>query len=260
MNVWGEGIRPAARALAKAFWPGPLTLILNKQPWVSPVITGGRDTIGLRVPDHPLTLQVLSRFTQARLPAAAGIVAPSANRSGGVSPTTAAHVLDELGKTGIRVLDGGACALGIESTIVDCSSDVAKILRVGAISAEDVARIAGEVLGPEALASDGPRYSPRTPIEVVPPEAFSGVVNRYLNAGRRLAVLALSAPAPAQAGQGVHWRTAPDDAARYAREFYANLRALDALQLDLILVEAPPSGPEWLVVGDRLKRAGSSTT
>jgi len=133
---WAAHIPKDAIALARAFWPGPLTLILKRTPDVPDEVTGGQDTVGLRVPSHPVALALLQVFDS-------GIAAPSANRFGRISPTTAAHVHEELGDRVAMILDGGPCAVGIESTILDFSRDVPEILRPGAITAEDIARIIG---------------------------------------------------------------------------------------------------------------------
>jgi L-threonylcarbamoyladenylate synthase len=268
LDQWAENIPQAARDLAAAFWPGPLTLILKKQPWVPSVVTGGQDTVGLRVPAHPLTLELLAAFAAARAPEAAGIAAPSANRFGRVSPTTAAHVREELGDKVSLVLDGGPCVVGIESTIVDFSRGVPEILRPGAISPDDIARVSGvlpRVRGrakeaattvPRVSGSLAAHYAPLTPLRQVESGALAGEVERLAHAGRRVAVLAHSACAPCDANPAVsHWRTAASEPATYARELYANLRALDALGAEIILVEEVPRDPSWQAVADRLGRA-----
>jgi L-threonylcarbamoyladenylate synthase len=274
---WAAEVPPAARELAAALWPGPLTLILKKQDWVPQVVTGGQDTVGLRVPAHPLALALLAAFAAARANAPAGIAAPSANRYGRVSPTTAAHVHEEFGefgKSGEKVsliLDGGPCEVGIESTIVDFSRATPEILRPGAITADDIARITGVLPRLRGQADDGaasdpaPRvpgalaahYAPRTPLRLADSAVFAAELVRLARAGRRVAALAHSAAAPASVS--FDWRAAPAEPAAYARQLYASLRALDTLGADLILVETPPALPAWRAIADRLRRAASGT-
>ena len=270
---WAEDVPQAAWDLGAAFWPGPLTMILKKQPWVPLAVTGGQDTVGLRVPAHPLMLELLAAFAAVRTPAAAGIAAPSANRFGRVSPTTAAHVREELGDKVSIVLDGGPCTVGIESTIVDFSRGVPEILRPGAISPDDIAcvigvlphvrgRAEGEVPVPRVSGSLAAHYAPLTPLRQVGSGALVGEVARLVRAGRRVAVLAYSGCAPLGANPALHWQTMTPEPVAYARELYANLRALDALGAEVILVEEVPSATNWQAVADRLNRAaaGSGTS
>ncbi len=251
--LWARDIPKDAIALARAFWPGPLTLILKKEEGVPDLVTGGQDTVGLRVPDHPLALQLLRAF-------GSGIAAPSANRFGRISPTTAEHVREELGERVALILDGGACQVGLESTILDLSRDVPVILRPGAIGADDIARVIGRrprLRGEEAQADAGaPRvsgalaahYAPRTPLEVV------AAAELAVRARAGDAVLARH-PRPVDLPAGVAWIEAPADPASYGHELYARLRALDAAACTRILVESPPPGAAWSAVADRLGRA-----
>jgi L-threonylcarbamoyladenylate synthase len=271
---WAQHVPQAAWDLAAAFWPGPLTLILKKQPWVPLAVTGGQDTVGLRVPAHPLALELLAAFAAACAPA--GVAAPSANRFGRVSPTTAAHVREELGDQVSLILDGGPCAVGIESTIVDFSRSAPEILRPGAIGPGDIARVTGVLPCMRGGAGDGadaggarsaplprPRvsgslaahYAPLTPLRRVESGALAGEVARLVRAGRRVAVLAYSGCAPCGASPVCCWQAATPEPAAYARAFYANLRALDALGAEVILVEEVPPGPAWQAIADRLSRA-----
>ena len=172
LTTWARDIPKDAIALARAFWPGPLTLILKKEEGVPDIVTGGQDTVGLRVPNHPIALQLLRAF-------GSGLAAPSANRFGRISPTTAEHVRQELGDRVPLILDGGPCQVGLESTILDLSRGVPVILRPGAIGADDIARVIGRrprLRDEDAKAStDAPRvsgalaahYAPRTPLELV---------------------------------------------------------------------------------------------
>ncbi|MDR1228867.1 MAG: threonylcarbamoyl-AMP synthase [Azoarcus sp.] len=265
---WAAEIPRAARDLAATFWPGPLTLILKKQDWVPLAVTGGQDTVGLRVPAHPLALELLAAFAAARAPAPAGIAAPSANRYGRVSPTTAAHVHEELDGKVALILDGGPCEVGIESTIVDFSRAAPEILRPGTITADDIAHATGvlprlrddradkeaTIAAPRVSGSPAAHYAPRTPLRLMDSGRLAAEFVRLARAGQRVAVLAYSA-APRDAGLSPGWRAAPLEPTAYARQFYANLRALDALDADLILVENPPALPAWRAIADRLRRA-----
>ncbi|HEY5290991.1 MAG TPA: L-threonylcarbamoyladenylate synthase, partial [Burkholderiales bacterium] len=174
LPLWAGEIPAAAHKLAAAFWPGPLTLILKRAAGVSDCVTGGQDTVGLRIPGHPVALELLQAFAGAEGGRAfSGIAAPSANRFGRISPTTAAHVRAELGAAVEWVLDGGECGVGIESTIVDLSRGRAVLLRPGQITPAQIAAVLGdEVAQPDAAAprvpgAQGSHYAPRTPLHLV---------------------------------------------------------------------------------------------
>jgi L-threonylcarbamoyladenylate synthase len=262
LGRWARDIPAQARLLAEAFWPGPLTLILKRQPDVPDIITGGQDTVGLRVPNHPVALALLAAFD-------GGIAAPSANKFGRISPTTTQHVRDDLGNAVPLILDGGPCQVGIESTIVDLTEERAIILRPGMISAADI----GRILGRNPLAADDPlappaltrasgtleaHYAPRTPLVLMPDDSLPIALRNAIVQKERIAVLAMH-PAPFDLA-GVHWHVVPAEPAGYAHELYARLRALDALGCDRIVVQKPV-GQAWQAVLDRLKRAavGSGT-
>jgi L-threonylcarbamoyladenylate synthase len=251
LDDWAVDVPEDARRLAAAFWPGPLTLILRKAQHVLPIVTGGQDTVGLRCPSHPVAQSLLRGFARS---GSGGVAAPSANRFGHVSPTTAQHVRDEFGED-LLVIDGGACEVGLESTIVDLSRGVPVLLRPGAISRQQLARVLG--LAPRDRDADAPRasgtlaahYAPGTPLRLV-----DGTALRAALAGPgRFAVLAFRQPVP---GVGA-FITAPAESSRYAHDLYANLRALDAARAEAILVETPPADPEWEAVNDRLARAAA---
>ncbi len=255
IDRWAVDVPLAARKLAAAFWPGPLTLILKRHPDVPDAVTGGQDTVGLRVPNHPLALQLLREF-------AGGVAGPSANRFGHVSPTTAAHVRAEFGEAVAMVLDGGPCRVGIESTILDLSGDEARILRPGMLDAADIGAVIGHLpaFGPTA---DAPRvsgslemhYAPRTRLQLVPAAGIAALVRGALDAGERVAVLA---PAEiAFAHERLFWTRANPDVKGYAQELYAALRSMDALGCDRILVARPPADDTWRAVADRLRRAAA---
>jgi L-threonylcarbamoyladenylate synthase len=247
---WASEIPDSARKLAEAFWPGPLTLILMKTAAVDDVVTGGQDTVGLRVPGHPVALKLLERLGK-------GIAAPSANRFGHISPTTADHVLAEFEHHGTvaAVIDGGPCEVGVESTIVDCTGTLPRILRPGMIGVDRIAEVlgmrpevAGDREGPRASGRLASHYAPKTKLELVSIEALG-------RPDPGAAVLALaSTPDP---GGFRAWRTLPDDPALYARGLYAALRALDACGATRILVQHPPQSASWVAVIDRLRRAAA---
>lgn len=248
LRLWASEVPETARSLAAAFWPGPLTLILKRSSTVNDLITGGQDTVGLRVPSHPLAQSLLRVF-------GGGIAAPSANRFGRISPTTAEHVRAELGDRVDLVLDGGASDVGIESTIVDVSGDVPALLRPGMIAIAQLEAVLGRVVvqssgsSPRASGMLEAHYAPATPLELLDGDAIDRVVPRP---GERVAVLARR---PASTNSVDAWVEAPADPHGYAHELYQNLRALDAGGFSRILVESLPHMPEWLAVRDRLTRA-----
>jgi L-threonylcarbamoyladenylate synthase len=264
VDAWAREVPQAARALAAAFWPGPLTLILKRSQKVSAAVSGGQDTVGLRVPDQPLARALLRQFAGADDCAEpGGIAAPSANRFGRISPTSAAHVRAEFGDVVPLVLDGGPCAVGIESTIVDLSRGTPVILRPGAIATAEIGRVLGVVPRERGEQSDteSPRvsgslaahYAPRTPLKLVAGEHLAEAVSAQLVAGRRVVVLARHA-AP-MTDSRLRWRHLPPNAAGFAHDLYAELRLADAADADVILVEIPPDSVDWLAVADRLGRA-----
>ncbi len=252
---WADPVPPVARQLAAAFWPGPLTLILPRAAGVTDAVTGGQRSVGVRVPGHPLALELLAAF-------GSGIAAPSANRFGRISPTTAQHVRDELGEAVALVLDGGPCEVGIESTILDLSGDTPSILRPGHISAEAIADVIG-ILPARHAGAGAPRvsgsleahYAPRTPMQLVAADGLLPAVRHALAAGERVAVLACLAPAIT--GERIAWRAIPADPEAYARALYASLRWLDGLGCQRLVVEQPPQTAPWIAVQDRLQRAAA---
>ena len=256
LSQWAHEVPDAAKKLAAAFWPGPLTMILRKAASVNTAVTGGQDTVGLRCPSHPVAQALLAEFASS---GSGAIAAPSANKFGHVSPTTAQHVRDEFG-TGLLVLDGGACEVGIESTIVDLSRGHAVLLRPGAVSREQIAATLGELpwsrddAAPRVSGSLAAHYAPRTPMELVDEAALEPRVRAAVAQGARVAVLARG---EARASAATLWRCAPENAGPYAHDLYANLRTLDASGAGLILVEAPPGDATWEAVNDRLARAAA---
>ena len=256
LDVYAEAVTDAARALASACWPGPLTLVVRLRAGViAPEVTGGRATVALRVPDHPVAHALLSAF-------GGGVAAPSANRFGRVSPTTAAHVHADLGSDVDLVVDGGPTTIGVESTIVDCSSVTPAILRLGGIDAQDVEAIVGhpverltggEVAAPGTLER---HYSPAARVVVVEAGAVAARAIGSLAAGMRVGLLAIAPPSGLPAGLEV--LNPPVDAQEYARVLYARLREADERGLDVLLVVAPPEEGIGAAVTDRLARAAAS--
>jgi len=267
LDRWARDVPEAARVLAARFWPGPLTLILKRQPSVPDAVTGGQDTVGLRVPNHPVALELLKAFAEV---GSGGIAAPSANRFGRISPTTAQHVRDDLGEgegsSVAMILDGGPCHVGIESTIVDVTGPRAIVLRPGMLSAIDIGRVLGRVplspddpLAPPAVRASGTleaHYAPRTPLVLMPDDSLPIALRNAIVQQERVAVLATH-PAPFEM-PGVLWRIAPADPAGFAHDLYANLRELDELGCDRIVVQKPVGQP-WQAILDRLKRAAAGS-
>ena len=253
---WARSIPPGARALADAFWPGPLTLILPRAHDVGDLITGGQDSVGVRVPGHPVAQDLLAKFASI---GGEGIAAPSANRFGRISATTAQHVADDFGEEIALILDGGPCRHGIESTIVAFTDGEAIVLRPGALSVEDLARALGHPLrpagagAPRAPGTLAAHYAPRTPARLMPSPELAAALAQLSHPGAHIVVLAHSVAQPPDF-EGT-WFDAPSHDTAYAQQLYANLRALDALAADEIWIEAPPDGPEWHAVRDRLRRA-----
>ncbi|MGE5088685.1 MAG: L-threonylcarbamoyladenylate synthase [Candidatus Levyibacteriota bacterium] len=249
---WSAAMPAGARALAEAFWPGPLTLIVPRSDRAGDAVTGGQASVGLRAPSHPVARALLAEF-------GGGIAAPSANRFGHVSPTTAQHVADDLADAVALILDGGPCDVGIESTIVAFDGDTPLLLRPGGIGADAVARVlgrapvAGGASAPRASGTLASHYAPRTPSALVSGEALRAELVQLADRDERVAVLARDIAIP-EGFDGV-WIRAPRDAVAYARALYANLRRLDAAGADAILIEDVPADRAWTAVRDRLMRA-----
>ena len=259
VDRWAEQVPAAAWELMETFWPGPLTLILRKQAWVPDAVTGGQDTVGLRVPGHPVALELLRRFA-AVAGEHAGIAAPSANRFGRISPTTAAHVEEELGDRVSLILDGGPCKVGIESTIVDCSRGEPVVLRPGHVSPAHLEAVFGRQLlietadgAPRVSGSLEAHYAPQTPMRMVAGARLLDFLNAQRHKGGRCGVISHSQPP--QAGMPHVWRLLVADPVAYAHELYAALREMDHAGVDLIAVEALPETAAWVAVADRLRRA-----
>ena len=250
--AWPE----AAERLARAFWPGPLTLVLPKGPRIPDLVTAGLPSVALRVPDHPLTLEVLRR-------AGVPVAAPSANRFGGVSPTSAEHVRAELGEAVDVVVDGGPCRTGVESTVVSLLEDPPRLLRPGGLTVEELEEQVGELLPPPPTAPDDPggraspgmlsrHYATRTPLVLAVDErqALSQAE------GRRAGLLQVLGPAPA--GFAVVEALSPDgDLVEAAAGLFAAMRRLDEAGLELIVARLPPERGLGRAIADRLRRAAA---
>lgn len=249
LERYGREVPDAARRLAAAFWPGPLTLVVRRAPRVSDLVTGGQDTVGLRSPGHPVAQAVLAAFGR-------GLAAPSANRFGHVSPTSAAHVREEFGERVPIVLDGGDCPVGIESTIVDLSGGRPRILRPGMLDRASIEAVAGPL--DDGAATDAPRvsgaleshYAPDTPVAMCTRRAIVERQAQLAARGLIARILALGA-----LPDGAHGIALPAEPTGYAHGLYAALRTLDALGADALLVEAVPDAPGWEAIRDRLTRA-----
>jgi L-threonylcarbamoyladenylate synthase len=255
IDRWALNVPDSARKLADRFWPGPLTLVLRRAPAVDPAITGGQDTVAVRVPAHPVAQQLLRGF-------GSGIAAPSANRYGHVSPTRADHVREEFGDETPMLLDGGECKFGLESTIVSCVDDVPRVLRPGAITLSQICTVVPQAQGsPEAGAprvpgSDAKHYAPRLQVSIVNSRKLEEVVAQTTAAHEKVAVLATRPPR--LANKFMTWINAGRRAELYAKELYVNLRVLDKSGAQEILVEEVPAGEAWDAVRDRLRRAASA--
>jgi L-threonylcarbamoyladenylate synthase len=256
LERWALSVPPQAAALAEKFWPGPLTLVLRRAPAVDLAITGGQDTVAIRMPGHPVAQQLLRAF-------GSGIAAPSANRYGRISPTRPEHVREEFSEDELRiVLDGGDCKIGLESTIVSCIDTVPRILRPGMLTLSQLRAVVPDVQGgPDALAprvpgSDAKHYAPQTPVSLVASRTLEEVVGQLTENRDRIAVLAMRPPRVAN--KYMTWINAGRRADVYARELYLNLRTLDKSGAKEILVEEVPAGEQWDAIRDRLRRAASA--
>jgi len=250
---WIAELPDAAKRLAEAFWPGPLTLVLPKAAGVSEGVTGGQPTVALRAPAHPVARALLAAF-------GGGIAAPSANRYGRISPTRAADVREELGDRVALVLDGGDCEVGLESTIVACLGGRVTLLRPGGVSRSQLRDVVGEVVdadadSPRAPGRDRSHYAPCTPVSLVDSARLRPELERALASGEKIAVLARSA-APVASDRLV-WRRLAERPAEFGRALYATLRELDRAGAARILVEDVPADEPWAAIADRLRRAAA---
>jgi len=257
IGYWASAIPDEARKLIDAFWPGPLTLILKRAAHIPDAVSGGQDSIGLRCPSHPVAQALLQTFKEGK----GGIAAPSANKFGHVSPTTAQHVRDEFGSALDCILDGGQSEVGIESTILDLSRIATHgpvLLRPGHIGADRLAQVVGvmprmpDAAAPRASGTLESHYAPSTPAALVDADALANTVQQLVTVGQRIAVIRRTVLSLPNAATQFALPTVPTG---YAHDLYAVLRAADAVAADIILIEAPPSTSDWQGVNDRLRRA-----
>jgi L-threonylcarbamoyladenylate synthase len=254
LGEWADDVPGYTISLARDFWPGPMTLVVKRSALAGDFVTGGQDTVGVRVPDHPVALGLLEAFERA---GGKGVAAPSANRFGNVSPTTAQAVSDELGDylaNGDQILDGGPCDVGVESTIVDCTGDVPRILRPGAVTAEMIKESTGLSIGDSPWVSGGAvereeiRVSGSLDSHYAP--AATVVLDQSPVAGQGFIAMA-----DVVAGEGVVRLAAPKTNEEFARVLYSALRAADEQGLGTVVVEQPLGDGIAVAIRDRLKRA-----
>jgi L-threonylcarbamoyladenylate synthase len=253
LGDWADDVPGYAISLARDFWPGPMTLVVKRSGLAGDFVTGGQDTVGVRVPDHPVALGLLEAFVRA---GGKGVAAPSANRFGNVSPTTAQAVADELGDylaDGDQILDGGPCDVGVESTIIDCTGDVPKILRPGGITAQMIAdstglEVVGQSLGDAVVDSNAIRVSGSLEAHYAP--AATVVLDQSPVAGQGFIAMA-----DVVAGEGVVRLAAPKTHDEFARVLYSALRAADEQGLETVVVAQPVGDGIAVAIRDRLKRA-----
>ena len=237
-DEWGV-LSPIAQVLAQAFWPGPLTILVYRTSQISDQITGGRDTVALRVPEHALARQLIQEL-------GVPVVAPSANRFGRVSPTTAQHVLRDLGHDVDLILDGGACTIGVESTIIDCTSDTPQLLRPGALTTTQISQVTGLVVSPATGPSRSAgmlehHYAPQCRVELFENnETAQAALLQVRQSGQRGSII----------DYGV-------DLAAYAHRLYHDLRECDNDGIDVALCVLPPPEGLGIAIRDRLLKAAS---
>jgi L-threonylcarbamoyladenylate synthase len=247
LGDWAKDVPEYAIALARDYWPGPMTLVVRRSGLAADFVTGGQDTVGVRVPDHPVALGLLEAFVRA---GGKGVAAPSANRFGNVSPTTAQAVSYELGDylaDGDQILDGGACAVGVESTIIDCTGDVPRILRPGAITEQMIAESTGShsvgSVEENAIRVSGSLEAHYAPMATV-------VLDQSPVAGQGFIAMADVVTA-----DGVVRLAAPKTDEEFARVLYSALRAADQQGLATVVVQQPQGAGIAVAIRDRLKRA-----
>jgi len=257
---WGHW-STAAERLSTAFWPGPLTLILRRLPDAPAFACGTQSTVGVRCPAHPVAQALLQRFEEL---GGLGVAAPSANRFGRVSPTSAQHVRADLGADLAWILEGEPAHIGIESTIVDLSREQPALLRPGRIQRDALAGVLGCPLqdpdghAPQVSGSLASHYAPLTPVELIASESLLFRLGVVAETGGHFVVWARRECPPSLRARGnLVWERAPDEAAAYEQALYACLRSFDALGSERILIERPPAEASWAAVRDRLQRAAA---
>jgi L-threonylcarbamoyladenylate synthase len=250
LHRWVSDMPAVAEKLAARFWPGPLTLILPKGENVNDIVTGGQDSIGIRVPSHPIAQQLLTAF-------GGGIAAPSANRFGRLSPTKPEHVREELGDAVRMILDGGESPIGLESTIVSCLGNQARLLRPGFVTRSQLEQAVGELaVGGSVPRVSGDRrlhYAPATPLAIVSSDDLEKYAGEFVARQQKVAVLAMRPPLNTQ--RYMTWINAGKKAEAYAHNLYNHLRTLDSAGCARILVQQLPDDERWAAILDRLQRA-----
>jgi L-threonylcarbamoyladenylate synthase len=250
LHRWVSSLPPVAEQLAAKFWPGPLTLILPKADNVNDIVTGGQDSIGIRVPSHPMAQQLLNAF-------GGGIAAPSANRYGRLSPTKPEHVRDELGDAVGVILDGGDSPIGLESTIVSCLNNEARLLRPGFITRSQLEQVVGNLLvggaAPRTPGDSPLHYAPSTPLEIVASDDLEVRAGEITARQEKVAVLAMRPPLQTQ--RHMTWINAGKRPDIYAHNLYNHLRTLDRAGCVRIFVQSLPQDERWAAILDRLQRA-----
>lgn len=270
-HAWAQPVSARAEQLMQAFWPGPLTLVLPRHPEVSPLITAGQDTVALRCPAHPVAQQLLQRFARFCGPRA-GVIAPSANRFGQVSPTQADHVYEEfsgLADVDMYLLEGEAATVGIESTIVDLSraGQPARVLRPGHVTAQQIEAVLGTQVHPfeQGASEQSPRvsgslkahYAPHTPLLLFDRQELVHQLGRVPDG--RIAVVGCGPLSWASGAQTqIHYEYLPADEKEYAARLYHTVRRLDRAGFDALWFEQPPQDEQWMAVNDRLQRAAAA--
>ncbi len=257
LHRWVAEVPDVVTKLAEKFWPGPLTIVMKRGPNVHDIVTGGQDTVAIRVPSHPMAQQLLTAF-------GGGIAAPSANKYGRLSPTRPEHVRDELGDAVRVVLDGGESQIGLESTIVSCAGEGVRLLRPGAVTAGQLRGVVGELImgsdleSPRTPGSTPSHYSPSTPLMIVQAGEIDAQAAALSSGGVRIAVLAQRLPLKSH--KYVTWINAGRRPEQFGHDLYTNLRTLDKAGCQKILVQDVPQDERWDAIRDRLIRAASSVS
>ena len=252
---WAEVVPPAAKQLMDAFWPGPLTLVFKKRSYVLASVTGGQDTVAVRMPSHPIASELLQAYGK-------GLVAPSANQFTHLSPTSAAAVREELGSVIDLILDGGACELGLESTILDVSREKPVILRPGMITRTMLENVLGEpiLVATNETTTRAPgrhhlHYAPTTKTILLPTEKVAAYARSLTPADLPVVFVVRHETVLPHETSNIHWVTMPPAAKDYAHELYRMLRTLDQQHYQQIIIEDVPLAPEWEAIRDRLTKA-----
>lgn len=259
LDTWAQAIPDSAWQLASYFWPGPLTLILQRSRHIPDSVTGGQDTVGLRIPAHPVALALLDALGPKK-----ALAAPSANRFGRISPTTAAHVQEELGTAVDMILDGGACEVGLESTIISFHDQSPKILRPGGIAVSALESVLGSPVmlahsTSQTIRTSGSlpaHYAPATPLRIYSTKHLWDRALALTAQGFRVLVMTWSDVGQSRpSDQSIEQFSMPADPIIYGQQLYAKLRQFDQAAFDYMIIEAPPDHPSWLAITDRLQRA-----